>query len=531
MQDKKTGAYYTPKILSDFLVKHINELIDQNNINILEPSCGDGIFVDSISQFLNRENVEIDICDTNQNELNKTFKKAKEYNSFNKISKFNGDYLKKENKKYSLIIGNPPYISKKTLPEDQIDLCKEIIQKEIKLYGEVKNIWPAFLIKSTTELKENGVICFVLPSELLQVKYTKLIREYLLIKFNHIEIFAFNELIFEGIEQDVVVFIGQKKDVEGSQTEVSFFQVEKLEDLTIPDFVKKNANTSRKKLSKWTNYILDEKELNFIEKSIEDYKLKSIMEFCSKAEVGIVTGANKYFILKNSQVEKLQLQQNVERIISKGSSFNSIILTKEDINEISRRDLPISLIVSREEKIPKALQKYLDKGIYEEINKSYKTRIRKKWYDVPSLWASDAFFLKRCHLFPKVIINEAGALCTDSFYRINIKDEYSIENFTFCFYNTLSFILAELEGRFYGGGVLELTPSEFKSLYIPYVKIDEHQINKLNQMFKTKKKITEILDFTDNICFPNISSEELSLMRSIWVKLVNRRTKNDSLSN
>ena len=58
-----------------------------------------------------------------------------------------------------------------------------------------------------------------------------------------------------------------------------------------------------------------------------------------------------------------------------------------------------------------------------------------------------------------------------------MKDNYSIDGFVYSFYNSLTIIFAELEGRYYGGGVLELTPNEFKKLPLPYVEIDSNKFS------------------------------------------------------
>ena len=48
---KETGSYYTPPLLADFMVYHIfdkRNFILPENVSILEPSAGDGIFFKSI---------------------------------------------------------------------------------------------------------------------------------------------------------------------------------------------------------------------------------------------------------------------------------------------------------------------------------------------------------------------------------------------------------------------------------------------------------------------------------------------------
>lgn len=51
-----------------------------------------------------------------------------------------------------------------------------------------------------------------------------------------------------------------------------------------------------------------------------------------------------------------------------------------------------------------------------------------------------------------------------------MKEEFEINSFIYLFYNSLTLIFAELEGRYYGG-VLELIPSELTVfLYLIYFK-------------------------------------------------------------
>lgn len=77
--------------------------------------------------------------------------------------------------------------------------------------------------------------------------------------------------------------------------------------------------------------------------------------------------------------------------------------------------------------------------------------------------------LKRCHDTPRLILNKLGAYTTDTAYRIRTRDVEG-ERLVGCFINPLTALSAELEGRHYGGGVLELIPSEIERLLVPLPK-------------------------------------------------------------
>lgn len=546
INQKHTGSYYTPKILSDFLTKHIiNNYLNINILSILEPSCGDGEFVSSFFNYLDINTVEkvsIDLFDINKEELDKAEALIPTSIKINKVANHK-DYLEyylNNDDKYSLIIGNPPYIKRSTLQKSQIKSCDEVHEKFknsseiITSNGKINNIWIAFVEAAIMSLKQNGVLCFVIPSEILQVKYAKELRALIIDEFDRVEVFAFNELIFDGIQQDVVVLIGVKGIESKNEHGFSFYQVEKLIDLREPKFTEKHNNINRTTLDKWTNYILSDEELNFVDKLKKEYQ--QIKFYAEKAQVGIVSAANDYFILNDEELKENKLSRFssiIKPILPKGALVPNVAnFSKFDFELLKEKNIKVNFLLFPnlpKTKLDSKIVAYLSKGEEKkkdkkgELHKRYKMLKRDNWYHVPSTWLSQGLFVKRCHKYPKIFVNEANSLATDSFYRINMKENYNIKNLVFSFYNSLTFVLAELEGRFYGGGVLELTPNEFKELSIPYnKKITDKQFKVLDKMLREDRDIEDILLFTNSILIPNLDTIKLEKIR---IKLVNRRLK------
>jgi len=168
----------------------------------------------------------------------------------------------------------------------------------------------------------------------------------------------------------------------------------------------------------------------------------------------------------------------------------------------------------KESSFPASVKQYLKKGESLKINDRYKCQLRENWYFVPSVWISEGFFTKRSNVFPRMVVNEANVIVTDAFYRIRMKEGYKIK---------------ELEGRYYGGSVLELTPNEYKNLSIPYKKnVSIASLNKLDKLLKSATNIREILEFTDEIILKDtfkLTKSEILKLREIYIKLVRRRLK------
>lgn len=78
------------------------------------------------------------------------------------------------------------------------------------------------------------------------------------------------------------------------------------------------------------------------------------------------------------------------------------------------------------------------------------------------------------------------------------------------------------------GGVNELVPSEFKSLYIPYKKIKSKDIEHVDKMFRSGIDIESIINYVDKIVFENIDMKQIDILREIRKKYYKRRLKNNN---
>jgi len=523
LKDKKnTGSYYTPSYLADFITKRVLTFLEQSTqLSILEPSVGDGAFIEELEKVKNIS-INITALDISADELEKASNKWNE----KKSTFLNLDFLEYPSEgKFEAILGNPPYINKNRLTKKQIELSKEIHLNENLSEASVKNIWTTFLVKSNTLLANDGVLAFVLPAELLQVKFAEEIREYLKNEFERIEIFTFSDLMFDGIGQDTIVLFAYKK----SEKKGEFFtNIKSKEDLEEANFTLTNNNLLVDSKIKWTHHFLTSDELEFLDKLKQRLKLANDYTI---SKPGIVTAANKFFILDLETAEKYELLNYTKPIIQKGLFVNgSVVFNEQDFLNIEKLKHPSRLLqLNDTDEISKSLGDYLAIGEKLEIPDRFKCRERNNWYVVPNISTKpDAFFFKRCHHYPKLLKNCSDAFVTDSAYKVEMRDGYDLNSFIYSFYNTLTLAFSEIEGRYYGGGVLELTPSEFKKLPIPYVEIDNKQFENFTIQFESKGNIEQILSHNDfNILNSTLglNAVELEKLGTIRTKLIAKRLR------
>jgi hypothetical protein len=89
-------------------------------------------------------------------------------------------------------------------------------------------------------------------------------------------------------------------------------------------------------------------------------------------------------------------------------------------------------------------------------------------------------------------------------------------------------LYAELLGRHYGGGVLELVPSEIEKLQIPLVSISDEQFSKADQMIRAEVNLDTLLEYTNTIILENgigLSKKQIETIRSAHKRLMLRRLR------
>lgn len=520
--EKLRGGFYTPAPIASFILKWAFN--GNKQYDILEPSCGDGMFLKQIKEGGYSYNsvfaTELDKEEANKAEslnLKSCVVENREFHEFCNSSE----------KKFDLVIGNPPFIRYQYFDKDQQNQANIIFNRANLKYSKLTNSWVSFIVGSSLMLKEKGKIGFVVPAEILQVSFAKTLRQFLALFYNKISIVSFKKLVFPDIQQEVVLLLCEKdKSLSHNIDHIEVENAESLKDLNI-----NRLKTPKKQIdfrsNKWTFYFLEQEEIDFIEKIKADRRLRKLGDY-AKVEVGITTGANPFFTVPQSTVQFYQLEKFAKPMVGRSVQVSSAIFTKEDWKRNQNLGARSNLLVfpRRSEFKDQGVKDYIKYGEEQGVDKGYKCRIREEWQIVPSLWISDALFVRRNNLYPKFLINEVGAYTTDTMHRVKINQDINKQALIASYYNSLSLAFTEICGRSHGGGVLELMPNEVESVIIPYDIGHSSLLSDIDDKIRDKKDIQEILKFTNNIILKEtlgFTDDEIKIADSIWKKLSNRR--------
>lgn len=529
-EKKLRGAYYTPLLLSDAMVR----LFAKNEIaNVLEPSCGDGVFLDSLVNlgFIKR----IEKIDAIEIEPEESAKVRKKFMNEKRIDVYTEDFFDYYSRMYGkryydLILGNPPYIRYQYLSEKQRILQSNILTAHGMKSNKLINAWVAFIVAAVQMLSQNGKIAFVIPAEILQVAYAEDLRLYLSNNLAKITLITFEQLVFPDIEQEVVVFIGEKGEEEKG---IRIIEMHDLSDFEKLQLDQNGFQKLQHVKEKWTKYFISEKEMGLINRIRNDERFIKFSE-CGLINVGITTGNNSYFSVTEKEVAEFELEDITLPLIGRSSHAHGVYFTKEDWDNNKKEGKRARLVSFPD--IPydcykEGHKKYIEFGVRTGKNKGYKCAIRDKWYIVPSIWVPDAFFLRRNNLYPKFVLNKCKAVSTDTMHRMKFNKDINPEDVLLAYYNSISFAFTEICGRSYGGGVLEILPGEMGNVILPKIrnidkKLRQSLLEYIDTIVRSNADIEIALDVVDKkllIDTLGIEPELCKQCRSIWKKLQKRR--------
>lgn len=533
-EQKLRGGFYTEGSIASFLVKWIKSAKPER---ILEPSCGDGAFLAAIENQRLKSLKQITGCELNEEEAKKSSARTKL-----PVRVLNTDFLRwflfhaQNEESFDAVIGNPPFIRYQYLPGEQQLLAEKIFAQLRLPFTKHTNAWVPFVLASIKLLRPGGRIAMVIPSEIFHIPHAQSLRRYLAEQCSRILVLDPEEIWFDDTLQGTVLLLAEKKrELSEKGKGVAIIPVKSRQMLNDDpeDYFQNAAYTNGVTIEgKWMPVFLSPRERTLLSQIKARGDIKKFSEIAS-VDVGIVTGANKFFLVPDSTIKEFALHQWAHPMFGRSDHVQGLVYSQKDHKSNKNIGLPANFLWFKEdqiEKLPSNVKRYLDIGLSQKLHTRFKCRTRKPWYKVPSVSSAPIAMLKRAHHFPRLVLNTADAYTTDTAYRIHplaIKPEPLVLSFA----NSLTCLTAEMEGRHYGGGVLELVPSEIERLLVPIIKATAADLTAADQSFRSTNDGAKFLRMQDAIVLGRLglTKVEQELLHNAWLKLRDRRHRTPSL--
>lgn len=242
---KKLGQFYTPTGIAKKMVFEVrNELKDLSERDlVVDPACGTGVFVvetvKQMSAFLSFDElikfVENNMFAYDVNPFSVIATKISVLNTLLEIApdsvhknnlllgipalnniKWKNTIVDKEEKEFSIILGNPPYFKLNSKALKDIDGYDAII------YGQ-PNIYSLFMHWGISHLRTNGTMSFIVPQSIRSGLYFKNLREEMKeLRIKSILHIDSRQNIFDRAEQAVFIICLQNKPVCNTKTRIQY---------------------------------------------------------------------------------------------------------------------------------------------------------------------------------------------------------------------------------------------------------------------------------------------------------------------
>ncbi|TVS25847.1 class I SAM-dependent methyltransferase [Corynebacterium sanguinis] len=512
---KLRGGYYTPEPIARFIADWVCEA----GVHTLEPSAGDGAILKFLAERSRPIGIEIDPDEAALARRNSN------------IDVLNSDFfdwfVPSQYSTFDGVAGNPPYIRFGNWPIKEREKALNFMSLSGLTPSRLTNAWLPFVVAAIQAVKEEGRIGLVLPAELLQVGYAKELRAFLEQSCSQINLVSFRQLVFPSVQQEVVLLLAEKG---AREVEIHAFEVESLECLDEVVIERGSPTAPISPGSKWTQFYLTAAEIERLRALKNRKGIHSIGDF-ARVNVGVVTGRNSFFCLSEEEARSLKLEDLTIPLVSRSNFLRYPTITTEDLALENDKGKTRLLAVPSDFDLDKStpLRRYIRHGEQEGVHSGYKCRIRTPWWSVPSTQVPDGFMLRQVSKTLMISANHADATSTDTVHRLFFHDsDLSPTQLAVAALNSLSFCSAEVEGRSYGGGVLELEPREAQKVLVPNPHaVSEALISRVDSLLRAGDHEGAVNLVNEELLVKQVglSYDEVAALARSHKKLMNRRLR------
>ncbi|WP_101847490.1 Eco57I restriction-modification methylase domain-containing protein [Zhihengliuella sp. ISTPL4] len=526
-EEKLRGGFYSPDVLVDLCLTRAKELLaSKADLRVLEPSSGDGAFL----RGLERNGFKQDLGHVEAVELidHEAEKSSQTLSSLGLPGRsINDNVLRWSQDKpsdFDLVLANPPYVRFQFIAEDDKQRARAISAELGAAGSSVSNLWiPVFLL-AVSKLREGGVFSVILPTEFLTGISANSVRNWLLAHTTDLTIDLFKPGSFPAVLQEVLILTGRRTHTAAAPP-------------AIVDFYDHNGGTRHWTHTiapgpgTWTDYLLSPKQYGAIA-AVRSIGAVTRLGNIARFSVSTVTGANGYFCMTSDRVAEYELERWALPLLPRSRYAEGLVYTQADQQLITDEgQIAWLLSFSADRPSPEEFARpdaYLVQGLRQEIDQRFKCRVRTPWYRVPVVPPGELLLSKRSNHYPRVIANHARVVTTDTIYKgqMLVGAPVSADDFTAVFHNSLTLLSAEVEGRSFGGGVLELVPSEVSALQVPILPGAGAELGKLDAIARSSKDPEALVTATDEMIsglVPALDAGIMSDLRDARSTLMDRR--------
>lgn len=476
-QRKARGAFFTPPEISRFIAEWA---LRGSEDTVLEPSCGEAEFLVSAGERLRALGAGLFAGDNLHGvEIHAPSAQAARERGSTQGLTFQivvSDFFDVEAvPRYNAVIGNPPYVRYHGFTGDgRRKALAAALKRGVRL-TKLTNAWAPFVVHASEFVGPKGRLGLVLPAELLSVNYAAEVRRYLLRRFARVRLIMFEELVFPGVMEEVVLLMAEGQ---GPAPCFELYHAADLKELASLGMERATwVPFSPEDEEKWLRALVPTEGLTAYLEVAGGDNFETLVEWGS-TYLGSVTGNNNFFALSAADVREKRIpKRELVPISPPGSRHLRKLTFSTDAWDALTKEGARGYLFAPDPKRPsKAAEDYITAGEKLGVHKGYKCRNRQPWWRPPLVSVADLLLTYMDETRPRLVTNRAKVRHLNSLYGVKLKKErraLGVDLLPLAALNSVTQLGAELVGRAYGGGLLKLEPREADRLPMPTVALLE----------------------------------------------------------
>jgi adenine-specific DNA-methyltransferase len=473
---RRSGRYYTPaSVARDLCHWAIRDRTD----TVLDPSFGGCAFLDAAADRLaalgsRRPADSLFGFDTDRRAL-KPLTRLLAGRSYRDKFRIPSDFLAStpgsdECPFVDTVVGNPPYVRHHLLKGMRRSVARDAALSSGYDLSEKSSYWGYFVLHAVRCLKPGGRLAFVLPMSLLTTDYADTVRAVLFQGFGRTRVIIMDQRLFEGVEERSVVVLadGWSATHEGVSVERAR-DAQALSAAVSEVPAKWNGHALLNDRNAWRRELVAEDASQLIEQVRSNPQVRSLGDIAG-ISLGVVTGANDYFVRPSSHMRELEARpRQRHRILSGVRGVEGLVADRKTFEGLRRNGEPCELLLLREGDERTGVRGYLQSAAAKQARKGYKCRAREPWFVLGPQAPPNAFLTPLSGPYPRLILNGWRLDCTNTLYRVNWKPPITTRQaqlVALSVVSSLGSLSAELAGRVYAGGALKLEPRDARKVSV-----------------------------------------------------------------
>lgn len=373
------------------------------------------------------------------------------------------------------VVGNPPYVRHHRLTPDQLAAYAHL--RNMGGLTARANAWAYFVVHSLAFVGAGGRLAMLLPGAVLHDDgYAERVRAHVAERCERVLFVRVRDRLFPGVLEETVVLLATMAEsaVATSTSSVDYAEVDGEEALSAllaawPSSDPRAGNVAGAPLRRQKVGSLPTAVQQVLDRCRDVLRpLGDIADI----RIGVVTGANRFFVRSAAGWPADPAARWVP-IVSRSAWLDRPVWTDDDMSRLTADGTRTRLLAINSDRwSPRAsgrladeISRAEDEGLH---TRSHTTR-RRVWYDLGDITVPDAFLPYMGKSVGRPVLNRSAATSTNAVHHIRWRDAppdtVALARIV-SGWSTLWQLMGELEGRYYGGGVLKLEPGVARRLMV-----------------------------------------------------------------